>query len=118
MLGQAPITPVRRSSPEIWKEVLWPGIATLFLAPRLLFAAAPFSATQLPGSITLTNAVLAGMATPNGAAAVGWFEWGTTRSYGQVTEPVALGNGTRVVRMTAGISNLTAHQTYHYRLVV
>jgi len=58
------------------------------------------------------------MATPNGLPATAWFEWGTTTAYGQTTSPREVGDGTGVVRVSAGISNLLGGQVYHGRLAV
>ncbi|HWI58309.1 MAG TPA: hypothetical protein VNZ22_13870, partial [Bacillota bacterium] len=77
----------------------------------------PFAATQLPGPVGETNATLNGMAVPRGYPTTAWFEWGTDANYGRVTPTVEVGNGTRVVRLSAPIDGLAAGGVYHYRLV-
>ena len=72
------------------------------------------AATAVSGS----GATLNGSATPNGLAAIGYFQWGTNGSYGQTTTPVNLGNGYAAIALAAPISGLTAGLTYHFRAVL
>ena len=77
---------------------------------------APFVITQPATLITDSGAVLNGTVTPN-FPSVAWFEWGATISYGNQTEPLSLGDGVSVVRLTNALNGLLPYQTYHYRLV-
>jgi len=79
--------------------------------------AQPYAATQAAGPITETAATLNGMATPNGVPTVAWFEWGTGTSYGHATDPVDVGDGFGVVRVSASIAGLEPGAIYHCRLV-
>ncbi len=78
----------------------------------------PYAATLAAFVVEKSNAILNGMATPNGFKTLAWFEWGTTAEYGRSTGPVAVGTGTSVVHVKAQIEGLIAKQTYHCRLVV
>ncbi len=78
----------------------------------------PYAATQNTSPITLTNAVLNGMAVPNGLPSVAWFEWGTNASLGNLSSLTNVGSGTAVVRVSAGISGLFPRGVYSCRLVV
>jgi alpha-tubulin suppressor-like RCC1 family protein len=81
-------------------------------------AAAPYAASQAATTITAPSATLNGMATPNGANSVAWFEWGTDASFGQLTAATNVGSGGSVVRVSAPISGLTFGEVYSFRLVV
>ncbi len=84
--------------------------------PRV--AEPPFAAT-LPATLaTGASAQLNGMATPNGAPATAWFEWGTSPSYGIVTPPVNVGSNFNVIFVTNQIAGLVTNLPYHFRLVV
>ena len=78
-------------------------------------APAPIVTTLAATAVTNTTATLNGSANPNGSAAIGYFQWGTTTSYGSNTVPVNLGNGTSAVVLTRALSGLTPGVTYHYR---
>ena len=68
-------------------------------------------------TISSSSVQLFGTINPNGAATTGWFEWGTTSSYGNTTNTESLGSGTSVVQMLHTISGLSASTTYHFRAV-
>jgi alpha-tubulin suppressor-like RCC1 family protein len=78
---------------------------------------APSAFTQAAGPISSTNATLNGMVVPNGTDTVAWFEWGTDSAYGQATDPVSVGNGSAVVRISATITNLTPQANFWCHLV-
>jgi subtilisin-like proprotein convertase family protein len=78
----------------------------------------PYAFTQPAQAVTGTSAQLNGMATPNGAPAMAWFEWGTNTLYGNLTAPVSVGAGSNVVYAAALISSLVPNLPYHFRLVV
>lgn len=92
-------------------------LACILLEPATR-GATPFAATQPATRITLTNANLNGMATPNGLPSTAWFEWWTNASNFQVTAPIQVGAGSKVVRVSEPVIKLPAHQPFHYCLVV
>jgi alpha-tubulin suppressor-like RCC1 family protein len=89
----------------------------VFVCNPVQGASAPFATTQPAFGITLTNASLGGMVSPNSVASAAWFEWGTNANYGQVTSPAGAGSGTGVARISTNIAGLSPHQVYHFRLV-
>ena len=76
------------------------------------------AATQSPMPVTATNAILNGMALPNGLPTSAWFEWGMRGSFTQSTSPVNVGSGYTVVRVSALISGLSSSNVYQCSLVV
>lgn len=93
-------------------------VLAYLICPRSADAAPPYAASQPTTDITLSTARLNGMTTPNGSGSLAWFEWGATTAYGQLRGPVAVGTGSGVVRVSAELGNLLAHQIYHSRLVI
>ena len=91
-------------------------IVICFIA-GLSHAQSPLAFTQPAGPVRATNATLNGMAVPRGSQTTAWFEWGTDTSYGNTTAPQIVGNGTRVVRVSAPLENLAVGGVYHFRLV-
>jgi alpha-tubulin suppressor-like RCC1 family protein len=77
----------------------------------------PFGFTQPTTRITPTNALLNGMTVPNTFASTAWFEWGPQGAFTQTTAPVNVGNGSRVVRVSAPVGGLAAGGVYQCRLV-
>jgi hypothetical protein len=113
------LSTARKLRPAIFSVALWCGVfGWLMVVSTPAQAATPLAATQPATLITSTSATLNGMAVPNGEACVAWFEWGARGGYGQATSPVAVGNGSGVVRVSAGISGLTNAGVYQFRLVV
>lgn len=84
----------------------WP--AKGVLPPTLFMAVAT---DQANFNVTLNGAV-----NPEGTATTGWFEWGTTTDYGQVTTEQTFGIGTAKLPATATLTNLET-EVYHYRFV-
>jgi hypothetical protein len=78
----------------------------------------PTAASAQVDSITTTTSHLTGSGNPSGWSASGFFEYGTTQSYGSTTPSTALGSGSDPVELNADLSGLSAGTTYHYRLVV
>ncbi len=70
-----------------------------------------------PSGVTQTGATMNGVASPNGANAQAWFEWGLTTDYGNTTPPRAL-SGSAAVALTETIPNLFAGGAFHYRAVL
>ncbi|MDZ4820193.1 MAG: fibronectin type III domain-containing protein, partial [Planctomycetota bacterium] len=64
-----------------------------------------------------TTALLFGTVNPQGSTTTAWFEWGTTTSYGFMTNPEVIGNGSSVVQVTHGIQGLTPGATYNFRIM-
>lgn len=96
--------------------VLLVACASLLTVPPAV--AAPFAHTSDATEVRATSARLNGFATPNGLAAVAWFEWGERNEFSQSNAPVDVGNGALVIHVSTEISNLVAGATYQYRLVV
>lgn len=67
-------------------------------------------------TVTTTSATLNGLVNPAGRAASGWFQWGSTTSYGSNTPIVALGNGFTNVSTNFVLTGLTPATPYHYRV--
>src|SRR3954451_19329933 len=103
------------------------GVAALALTCLLLLLPVGFSLasgpdkpdaqTQDPTQITSTAARLNGKVKPRGLVSTWWFEYGTTKSYGQTT-PVGVGLlGDDWASVVANVSGLQPDTTYHYRVV-
>lgn len=100
--------------------------ATSFVLLLLLIAvvpstwaqSTPVAFSQPAAPVRATYATLNGMAWIKGYASIAWFEWGVDAQYGNTTDPVSIGNGTTVIRVTAPLSALTEGGIYHFRLVI
>jgi hypothetical protein len=77
---------------------------------------APTVLTDPATGITPVGATLHGRVNPIGHAADAWFQYGTTKSYGQRTPSQNAGT-TGEIAISAGISGLTSNKTYHFRIV-
>jgi hypothetical protein len=64
-----------------------------------------------------TDAKLTGTIDPNGLSTTYHFEYGTTTSYGSSTADATLPSNTGSQSVSASITGLVRHTTYHYRLV-
>jgi T5SS/PEP-CTERM-associated repeat protein len=74
------------------------------------------SVTTLPASgLGETNATLNGAANPKGLPTTGWFEWGLTTNYGNVTAPQPLGSGGGFTNFSALLDGLVIGVPYHFR---
>ena len=80
--------------------------------------AAPLAHTHPAIFLTTTNATLIGVAVPNGAASMAWFDWGVRGGYTSTTLQTNVGSGSTVVRVSTVISNLLPQEVYQCRLVV
>ena len=97
--------------------------STSFAGAAYVFG--PLSAVQPPPAVqTLPASALApdsatlnGRVIPNGTATHGWFEWGTTTNYGNLTPAKALGSGTSVTNFSEVLTGLTAEVLHHFRAV-
>jgi len=77
----------------------------------------PTVATQPATGVNATTATLNGTVNPNGGATTARFEYGTTESYGNLTDPIAIPAGNSAVPVSAVLNNLTPNTTYHFRVV-
>jgi hypothetical protein len=68
-------------------------------------------------SVTASTATLNATVNPEGLATTYYFQYGKTARYGSKTSTVNAGAGTSAVAVSAQLSKLTPHTTYHYRLV-
>ncbi|HEY5915455.1 MAG TPA: LamG-like jellyroll fold domain-containing protein [Verrucomicrobiae bacterium] len=79
------------------------------------FTLNPSVATLFPAALSGTSAALSGVAAPKGVSLSGWFEWGLTTNYGNVTAPQPLGNGSTETNFSAVVTNLFPGATIYYR---
>jgi hypothetical protein len=77
---------------------------------------APVVTTNPATNVTSSSARLNGSLDPHGLTTTVYFKWGTTTSYGHTT-PVQTQTGNTYRNITANISGLTRHHTYHFRIV-
>ena len=82
-----------------------------------LASSAPTSITGSATKMTSSSATLNGTLNPNGGSSWYYFEYGTTTSYGSITESATAGAGTTSVLVSADIAELELGTTYHFRLV-
>jgi plastocyanin len=76
----------------------------------------PILTTNPAGFIASFSATLKGSLNPDGLSTTFHFQYGTTTSYGLTTAPqTQTGDTSRPV--SANINSLTAHTTYHFRIV-
>jgi CSLREA domain-containing protein len=78
--------------------------------------APPTAGTSAASALTTTSATVHGSVTPNQASAQIHFEYGTSTAYGSLS-PVQSLSGLGAQAVTAALTNLRAHTTYHFRLV-
>ena len=77
----------------------------------------PPQVSTLPARGVSTNsATLNGTVNPNGYPTTGWFQWGATTNYGNLTAVTALGSGNAVLPLSAPLAGLTPSVTYHFRV--
>ena len=76
------------------------------------FSLNPSVATLYPSGLSATAASLNGVANPKGASLSGWFEWGLTTNYGNLTTPQVLGNGNTDTNFSAVVTNLFPGGTF------
>jgi hypothetical protein len=81
------------------------------------YCPAPHVKTTKAVEITEHTAVLTGEVNPNGLPTSCYFQWGLTRSYGNVTPTRRVGHGTSLIHVRARITGLKANTVYHYQLV-
>jgi hypothetical protein len=88
-----------------------------FAAEQTFLQQTPFVTTGGSSNITFNSASLIGVVNPNGSAAGGWFEFGTTTNYGSSTAVVGFGSGSSPLPVSLAIGGLTKLTVYHFRLV-
>jgi hypothetical protein len=77
----------------------------------------PSATTGAATNITATSATLTGTVNPSGSAATYHFEYGATASYGNRTTETPAGADASAHPVSAVLTGLAAHTTFHYRLV-
>ena len=81
----------------------------------------PAVATHSATSISSNSATLQGAINPNGSYTTAYFEWGTTRSYGNIIpqppDVIQVGSENLDISVSKDLVGLSANRTYHYRLV-
>jgi len=68
-------------------------------------------------TISGTTAILSGEFNPNGVPTYGWFEWGDTTDYEELTPATYIGSGNETVQFSHRIAGLTPSARYHFRVV-
>jgi photosystem II stability/assembly factor-like uncharacterized protein len=76
----------------------------------------PVVTTNPATNMTSFSATLNGSLDPHGLTTTVYFQHGTTTSYGHTTAMQSR-TGNTYLNITANISNLTTHTTYHFRIV-
>ncbi|HYG21148.1 MAG TPA: FG-GAP-like repeat-containing protein [Verrucomicrobiae bacterium] len=77
----------------------------------------PIALTFGASEVQSHGAQLNALANPNGDDSAGWFEWGSTTSYGNRTLIQNIGNGLANTNFSAVISGLEVDSIYHYRVI-
>lgn len=76
-------------------------------------------AVTLPANgVTAIGASLNGSASSSGLPTSGWFEWGTTTSYGNRTAAMSFGGSVASTNFNQSISGLVGDTIYHFRTIV
>lgn len=78
---------------------------------------APVIAGTAATGVTGTSGTINGTANPNGVDTQVHFEYGLGIAYGSTTPTQAIGSGTNVVPVSAGLTGLAPAMAYHYRMV-
>jgi hypothetical protein len=81
------------------------------------FKIQPTAITGSATSITGFSVTLNGTVDPNGIDTNYYFEYGIDQNYGSASKKAHVGSDTGIVSVSAEISKLNEHTTYHYRLV-
>lgn len=94
-------------------------LAALLLVPTAALAAAdpPNAATLIAKDVGQTQATLTATVNPHGAATSVYFDLGTSTDYGVQSAPKDAGAGTEALTVEIPVQGLTAHTTYHFRVV-
>ncbi len=90
----------------------------VFLGFEQRFVLALPGVTPSPvGSFNPNSAIINAHVTPNNLPTYGWFEWGLSPAYGQVTPVQSLGNSFDTT-LSQSLSGLEVSSTYYFRAVV
>ncbi len=79
--------------------------------------AAPLAVTEPASAVTGVGAILNGRVDPRGCSTTYRFQYGRTSSYGNETPVQSAGSGTGYTTLSAPITGLTPHPTYHFRII-
>jgi hypothetical protein len=82
-----------------------------------LAAGKPSATTGAATGLSPDAATVAGSLNPNSLVTTWYFQFGKTKSYGARTPAQDAGSGKKPVKVSYGLTSLTANTTYHYRLV-
>ena len=91
-------------------------VTALVAAPTAL-AAKPRVTTEPAANITPVGATLNGTVDPRGAATSAFFQYGTTKNYGNRTGDQNAGLNPGAIPISADVSKLKSATTYHFRMV-
>jgi hypothetical protein len=91
------------------------GQVVLGVEQHFVLAAAVVTTSPV-GDLGLTSVTLNSHANPNNFSIYGWFEWGPTPAYGQVTPVQSLGSGFDIM-LSQGLSELEMGHSYYFRAV-
>ena len=91
-------------------------ISALVAAPTAL-AAKPKVTTEPAANITPVGATLNGTVDPRGVATSAFFQYGTTKNYGNRTGDQSAGVNPGAIPLSADVSKLKSATTYPYRMV-
>ncbi len=78
---------------------------------------APVARTEATSGVSTTSATLSGSVNPTGVSTEGWFEYGTTQSFGSSTSRQNIGSGTVFNNFSSSVTNLYQNTTYYYRAI-
>jgi hypothetical protein len=92
------------------------GAATALGAATATAATPPTATTGAATQITYNSAVVEGSANPEGISTEVYFQYGTSKSYGQTSAPIPL-TGDTTQAVSATLHGLAAYTTYDYRVV-
>jgi thiol-disulfide isomerase/thioredoxin len=77
----------------------------------------PSTSTGPATNITFNSVTLNGTVNPNGVETGALFQWGSTTSYGNLTDSQIIGNGTDNINISVNLNELSSDTTYHFRIV-
>jgi hypothetical protein len=87
------------------------------VAANALAASRPAVNTGGAAAVTPQTATISGSVNPRGLSTAFYFRFGTTKAYRARTSTGEAGSGTRSVAVSAPLTGLRPHSTYHYQLV-
>ena len=78
---------------------------------------APIVVTNTASGVSLNSATLQGSVNPNNSSTTGWFEYGTSTSFGSTTSTNSIGSGSTSNAFSFTVFNLASNNTYYFRAV-